>query len=496
MQRQNARIVFRASIGLAALSFFAGAATAGNSINNWTQDFINGEPFPQNWQFDGVNSDGLPAAEGTIRLGIQTDANGTAGLLGNDASTNPLTSTAIATSQVSVQNYTVTALVNPLGLVAAGRQGVVARYVNNTGYVAAIDYGSGDLVLARFDRSGPSFSVINSRPIPGFVNTNSYFVRILVRDDAAFAFAFNSTAGAIGTEIDAIGTSPINAANTFGDGGLFVRADSQATPAEMRLARVFLASLNRRTAAVGISEDIFFTNAQGEFWVWGMANTTLTSVQQRESLPAGFELVTTADFNDDSLADPILHNTTTGQTRVRLSNLSDSTYVTVSLPTVAAGAWEISGAGDFNMDGIPDLIYRNIASNELWLRTVGRSGSSSSLALTSLGTRAFFATPAGWELQAVGDFTGDGFSDLFFRNDDGSNGIINVRGAAFVGWDPVPFAPVGWEVVGLGDYNDDGRNDLLWQNTDGSLFQWTLNGTNVTATSSVQSPGAAFIAAN
>jgi hypothetical protein len=69
-----------------------------------------------------------------------------------------------------------------------------------------------------------------------------------------------------------------------------------------------------------------------------------------------------------------------------------------------------------------------------------------------------------WAVVGSGDYTGDGRSDILWRN--GSNGAnalwLSANSATQQALPPVPTA---WRVVGSGDYNNDGRADILWRNT-------------------------------
>jgi hypothetical protein len=65
-------------------------------------------------------------------------------------------------------------------------------------------------------------------------------------------------------------------------------------------------------------------------------------------------------------------------------------------------------------------------------------------------------------MVGVGDFDGDGRSDLFWRNDStGANTIWrsgnNATQTAVAG-----VANQAWQVVGIGDFDGDGRADLVW----------------------------------
>jgi FG-GAP repeat len=39
--------------------------------------------------------------------------------------------------------------------------------------------------------------------------------------------------------------------------------------------------------------------------------------------------------------------------------------------------------------------------------------------------------------------------------------------------------PTNWTVVGTGDFNGDGFGDILWRDTSGNLAVWLMNGANV-----------------
>ena len=39
----------------------------------------------------------------------------------------------------------------------------------------------------------------------------------------------------------------------------------------------------------------------------------------------------------------------------------------------------------------------------------------------------------------------------------------------------------GWSVKQIGDFNGDGKSDIVWQHTDGSTAVWLMNGLNSAA---------------
>lgn len=73
----------------------------------------------------------------------------------------------------------------------------------------------------------------------------------------------------------------------------------------------------------------------------------------------------------------------------------------------------------------------------------------------------------------MGDFNGDGYSDILWRQDGGVVGIWFMQHAMLVGT-VFPGAPGNeWQIQGIGDFDRDRRDDILWRrNTDALLALW------------------------
>lgn len=159
---------------------------------------------------------------------------------------------------------------------------------------------------------------------------------------------------------------------------------------------------------------------------------------------------------------------------------------------VADANWKMKGAGDFNGDGLGDLVWRNEQTgvNAVWYMNGSKFVSGS----TPQEGRDFdYFTPVAdrnWDIQAVADFNQDGYSDLVWRNRaTGDNAVWYLRNSQFAKNPAAPtqgidfdyFAPIrdgNWKIEGAADFNNDGKTDLLWRNqATGENAAWFLNKT-------------------
>jgi hypothetical protein len=68
-----------------------------------------------------------------------------------------------------------------------------------------------------------------------------------------------------------------------------------------------------------------------------------------------------------------------------------------------------------------------------------------------------------WKVVGVGDFNGDGASDIFWRNaSSGQNAVW--YSANYLTQPSVAAAATAWRVVSIGDFDADGYSDVMWRN--------------------------------
>jgi hypothetical protein len=101
--------------------------------------------------------------------------------------------------------------------------------------------------------------------------------------------------------------------------------------------------------------------------------------------------------------------------------------------------------------------------------------------------------PPNWSIAGIGDFDGDGYSDILWRDNQGDVKIwllgttpnsLDIRSSADLG-----NVPLNWSIVQTGDYNGDGFSDILWEDDTGNLKAWFMQGTTVAKTQTLGNIG-------
>jgi hypothetical protein len=199
-------------------------------------------------------------------------------------------------------------------------------------------------------------------------------------------------------------------------------------------------------------------------------------------LAADAAVIGTGDFNDDGATD-LLFQDSAGRVDVMLldeqGTLTDpgaparrGSFRGEMLPTAA----RVAGIGDFNADGRSDVLWRRSDLRlEIWF--AGEQGNSAKVSwLNSTGANGEPVdepvTNPDWFVKGVGDFNGDGYSDIYWKHKDGGVSVWYMKHAMHVGEVyPGPVDPT-WEVQGIADFDGDGRSDVLWRDGPGKLFLW------------------------
>jgi len=183
----------------------------------------------------------------------------------------------------------------------------------------------------------------------------------------------------------------------------------------------------------------------------------------------GNTIATIGDFDGDGVSDLVWRNKSTGANSLKLLRADGTVKGTAVLG--GGTAWQIETSDDYNGDGRDDLVWRHgrSGSTVIWLMNGGRAVASAAIGGDSV-----------WRLVSTSgryDADGDGRADLLWRN--ASSGVtvlwlmngLTKRSATTLGSD------ARFEVVASGDFNRDGRGDLVWRDRiSGTAVVWLMNG--------------------
>ena len=213
----------------------------------------------------------------------------------------------------------------------------------------------------------------------------------------------------------------------------------------------------------------WLSNGDGTF----TANSNVAS-----AVPTSWHIVGTGDFNGDGRTD-VLWQSDDGFIIDWLSQRDGSfSGNSPSFNTSFNSSWHVVGTGDFNHDGRTDILWQNSDGTVTdWLAQAdGTFVSNQQLLHTQVDSS--------WHIVGTGDFNGDGISDVLWQN--GSGAIMDWLGQAdgtFSG-NGLSFTTAldsSWHVVQTGDFNGDGRADILLRSDNGTVIDWfgQSNGTFV-----------------
>ena len=248
--------------------------------------------------------------------------------------------------------------------------------------------------------------------------------------------------------------------------------------------------------------DMVWRNTNGSLGVWLMnggiiSGGTLTSGGAAVAPDATWSIAGISDFNGDGNAD-ILWRDTSGEVATWLMN---GTSITSGADLTSGGvavrpdaSWSVAGTGDFNGDGKADILWRD-TSGEVAIWTMNGNTITSGADVTSGGSAV--RPDASWSVAGIGDFNGDGNRDILWRSTSGQVSLWTMNGSAITGGGDLTSGGAAvrpdatWSIAGIGDFNGDGNSDILWRNSNGSLNLWQMNGTTITSGGAVTSGGVA-----
>jgi Ca2+-binding RTX toxin-like protein len=225
--------------------------------------------------------------------------------------------------------------------------------------------------------------------------------------------------------------------------------------------------------------DILFQNpGTGGVWQWQLDGTTINAQGAVDVADPSFTLRGTADFNGDGTADVLFRNDAGFVYQWQMDGLDNTPLPVGPLDP----SWRLQGAGDFDGDHKADLLMRSVGG------TATENGAYYIWGLdgASLAWEGGVDRPdASWHTLGLGDFNGDGLTDVALRNesaaaDNGAVWIWLMTGQTILAQAAAGIAdPAIWHLSQIGDLNGDGKDDILYRNDAGTFYSWNMNGTTI-----------------
>jgi hypothetical protein len=230
----------------------------------------------------------------------------------------------------------------------------------------------------------------------------------------------------------------------------------------------------------------------GKLYIWMMdgANVIGGTGYTASQADLGWRVDGVGDLNGDGKDDIVWRKTGAGVDKgaVFLWTMNGTGLAGARYLDPISEDWQVVDIGDFNGDGKGDILWRNMnpASPDagklyIWMmdgaNVIGGTGYTASQA------------DLGWRVDGVGDLNGDGKDDIVWRKvgagvDKGAVFLWTMNGTGLAGARYLD--PIGedWQVQALGDFNGDGKGDILWRNQGpgvdtGNLYIWIMDGANV-----------------
>ena len=227
----------------------------------------------------------------------------------------------------------------------------------------------------------------------------------------------------------------------------------------------------------GDTDLLYYSNSSGSILSANFENGAFTQTNLLgDTLSGNWDVQASGDFNADGVADVVLKNAATG--RFYIWNVTNGVQSGGSdLGTIGVN-WNISSTGDFNADGNHDLLWRDSNNGHVYLWYLNNAGQQ--VAGASLGVLG-----TSWSVGKAGDFDGDGDSDVLLRNSVTGELYLYVLyynlGLAETGVNFSLSKSLGvfgadWSLANTGDFNGDGRSDIALKNTTtGQFYLFLMN---------------------
>jgi len=225
--------------------------------------------------------------------------------------------------------------------------------------------------------------------------------------------------------------------------------------------------------------SILWRDTSGNLAAWQMNGGTIQNVTSYTPLPNTTSIVGTGQFNANGMGDILVQN---GSNLAVVFMNGPNIIATKPIGTLTAG-WTVAGS-----DNKGAIFLRNTTTGDVGVWLIGCTKFDVALNSTSCAptnTIDFGALSLSWQIVGIGDFDGNGSSDILFKDSSNNVGVwlleINDQTIKIQSTSVLGAVPSGWNVALTGDFNGVGKADVLWLDGFGNIGAWAMNGTAISA---------------
>ncbi len=240
--------------------------------------------------------------------------------------------------------------------------------------------------------------------------------------------------------------------------------------------------------------DLLWRQVSGALSIWQMNGATAASTAPVTfngnvvTPDSSWSVAGIGDFSFDGTADVLWRQSGGGLDLWQMNGatIASTTHVSYQGQALTPDeSWTVAGASDFTGDGMTDVLWRQ-AGGGLSIWQMDGATITNSTTVTYQGN---VVTPdASWSVAGTGDFSGDDKADVMWRQSSGALSLWQMNGASISQSNSATYngstvtPDSSWSVAGVGDFDGDGHADLLWQqSSSGSVMEWLMNGNTITS---------------
>jgi len=228
--------------------------------------------------------------------------------------------------------------------------------------------------------------------------------------------------------------------------------------------------------------DLLWRDTSGNLYMWFMNGLTISSSAALGNVPNTWTVMGTADMNGDGNGD-ILWQDSSGDVAIWFMNGSQISSSTILGTVPPSSNWSIVWAT------VGTILWKNTSADPYTYSVWLVNGSTTQSA--GIGS-----VPSNWVVQGMGDFNGDGVPDILWR--DSTAGTVAIwllnSGGTVQSTATVNVVPTSstWAINETGDYDGNGMSDILWVDGSGNVAIWFMNGATIASTANLGNVGTSW----